>query len=127
VNRDIIDALEHVSGMVGRDLHPSDFSFESFASYAIDDIPDDLFSWAEWGWGDFRGLSTAEIYEELESFRGEGFARLAAGWLRSGVFPPVVVVITRDGFAEVGDGRGRISVAIAANISHIPAVFAREQ
>lgn len=80
---------------------------------------DDLSSWPEWRRGEFLDLDDRDVRAELDSFRGSGFARAAQGWIRGEPMPTIVVVVTPEN-TLVGDGRGRVSVALAAELEPLP-------
>jgi hypothetical protein len=124
-----VDALDSVGHSVDRELDPHDFTYELHPEFPVEDIYnwDDVDPWLEWEPGEFVEMDNDEVTEELEHFRGPAFARRARAWMAMAAYPPIVLVRTKDGWTEVGDGRGRLSVATAAGHSHIPAVLALEK
>lgn len=81
---------------------------------------DDYSSWGAWDHGELAGLGRDELRDEFRSFRGDAWARRALRWVETNRFPPVVI------FPEeslVGDGRGRISVAVGLDRHSLPVIL----
>lgn len=126
--QDLVDALDHVQDLVDRPLSLSDFAQSPVKAVPIDDLweYDDLSSWPEWQPRDLIYLDADERFDELVSFRGEAWAMRAARWTPVNM-PPIVLVETREGYAAIGDGRGRVSYAIGMGFAKVPAVVLRER
>lgn len=121
------DAMQHASMQVDRDLELSDFSMSKPRVYKAKDLAkfDDLSSWAEFDEGEFVDLSKEEQWDELNSYRGSGFANAAMEWIDKGEVPTIVIVKTKED-TMIGDGRGRTSVALGARLK-VPAVILTEK
>ena len=129
---DVDDALE-AAGMglePERELNRDDFSFEE-KTVKIENLYyyDDIDAWAEWGEGELLELDEDELSDELKGFRQYGEQEREAtimDWVRTGTCPPIVIVETKER-TEIGDGRGRVSIALGMGWEKIPAIFAREK
>lgn len=124
---DINDALEQIGQMVDRDLNLSDFK-QKKTKLKLDDLYnyDDIDAWAEWGQGELLELDEEERWDEIDGFRGDAFGRRARKWLQSG-FPPIVIVETKE-YTGIGDGRGRITVALGMDYKKpLPAIILTEK
>lgn len=121
---DIKDAVEHA-------LMQQDSSYDGQVRYRM--VParklslDEILSWDDYGsWGDFdKGelaeLSEEELVEALNSFR-PGFATQAMEWLKSDKIPSIVLVETKEAGDTIGDGRGRVNLAVGMNIPALDAI-----
>ena len=117
--KDKLDALEHWSDKADRygEVSLDDFTVES-KTILIKDLYwwDDIDAWAEWSEKELSELDDEELYSELYSFRGSSFALRALDWIQNKSFPEIVIVegVDSEGTPTVaiGDGRGRISVAL---------------
>jgi len=120
---DLEDALEHASIMFDENFSKDDFDFEFVSDLPIEDLYmfDDIDSWAEWGRGELAEMSDEERKEEVNNFRPA-----VMEWIQSGSCPPIYI-INYDGKTVVGDGRGRVSIAIGMDWDSIPAVFVVEK
>ncbi len=102
--RDILDAIEHAKEgypeEIDQDAGIEDFDKVYLGKLTVDEIGryDDLSSWME----------DISDEDELRSFRGEKWKRMAELW---GDAPPPIVIVSGDTFTVVGDGRGRVSYA----------------
>lgn len=105
---DLQDAIEHADiNQVGFTL--SDFDLQYLGLKSVDDLYefDDIDSWSE----------DLETQEDLENFRGKEWVAdtRAKSWIKKGIVPPIVV-ITLDNITQIGDGRGRVTVAKNFNL-----------
>ena len=130
---DICDALDHASDF---QIDPSlaaryrDCSAVSMFNITSQDrVPvaelynyDDIDSWAEWDDGELADLSPSELLDELSRYRNAAWAANAIRWYIHNDFP-AVVVIEDDVYDGIGDGRGRISLAIGLGITQLPVIF----
>jgi len=125
--RDMEDALDHMSDLAGRTLSLEEFSASPVKNMSMRELYsyDDIDAWAEWEDGELADLSEAELEEELSAFRGRMFARRALRWVKNGTVPPIVVVDSEDAVG-IGDGRGRVTVALGMGWDTVPAVVLRD-
>lgn len=124
--RDLEDALDHLSDTVGRKLELSDFEVSPVRATRPRDLPTDLSSWVEFSPGELKEMSDAERRHVLNQFRRGGFAERALQWIEDGSVPPIVVVVTEDA-EELGDGRGRVNVAVGMGWPTVPVVTLTEK
>ena len=129
MNRDLKDAVDHVSAWGDFDL--SEFNKHTIGSVDIEKLEyyEDMDRWIDFEHGELANASDEEIEEALTKFRDASFAERALGWIKSKKFPPIVLVgfpneEDDSGFgAEIGDGRGRINVATAMGIKKLPLIY----
>lgn len=127
---DMLDAIQHA------DLNGDQgWTLDDFQIIPLGEVPlSRVRSYEDWGaWidvdpADFKGLSTEGRLVELASFRGSKWADRAAGWLKHGV-PPIVVidapvvVVDYELHRQIGDGRGRVNFALAMGLKTLPVVL----
>lgn len=129
INQDIIDAVEHA-------VLSEDSSYDGEVWYevvesgvkSLKDILtwDDYSSWGEFRPGEFVGESDESIIEQLNHFR-PGYGKLYVDWIVKGQrIPPVILVETLEIGNLIGDGRGRINLAVALNIKELPYILLKE-
>lgn len=135
LDQDLRDALDHVEQ--GEDIpqqfYPEQFEVSEIEAFPVKQLHDwmDYSSWGEWNNGELRDLLQKDgknaLFEELKRFRGEDWAFRAMGWLDNGIatIPTVILVETPSGYRDVGDGRGRISLAIGMGLETIPVAIAK--
>lgn len=125
--KDLLDALDHASDEIYPDkYHLSDFELKDLGNFKISNIPDDLSSWVYFSPGELKGLSRDELMDELGAFRGRSWATRAMVWANKGKVPPIVLVETPE-FQGVGDGRGRLNLAVGLGWDRVPAVLLRKK
>jgi hypothetical protein len=137
-HRDILDAIQHV-------VFSGDENVTKTLNYKVDpkhQLPvkeivkwDDYSSWGEINWGELYSLNKKELVEELNKYR-PGFGNMAINWLNPDMepiansdpshIPPVVLVESLDGSRCVGDGRGRVNMAVGLGLSYLPVVILKE-
>lgn len=120
--RDLLDALDHMSDEAPAPLRLEDFEVSSVQQVRIDDLYeyDDIDAWAEFDDGELAELDRDEACAEVENLRGTHLCK----WMDQGTVPPIVVVDHPE-YAGIGDGRGRVTMAIGMGWDKIPAVFLR--
>lgn len=112
--RDQVHAIDHADVHGDSGWKPSDFELTYLGEKSVAELGeyDDVPAWLDLDRSDCE--SEAECLAALRSFRGGMWADRAAGWLREGI-PPIVVIdtpVTEDGGGTtIGDGRGRVNVA----------------
>lgn len=123
---DMLDAIQHAD-ISNKGWTLDDFDIEDLGMLDYDDLQyyDDLSGWLEFSPGELRDMQDVgdEVYKDLAHYRGEEFAKRALEWKQHG-FPPVVIITTPDEGGlqtQIGDGRGRVNVAVAFGLP-IPAV-----
>ena len=84
---------------------------------------DDYTAWGGFAPGELVGLRRDALEDTLWSYRND-LAPLAFDWLRDGSIPAVVLVESSHGRA-VGDGRGRVSLAVGLNLPSLPVIVLR--
>jgi hypothetical protein len=125
---DLSDAMEYVvESYPETDIDPAAFSASPSELVPVDSLweYDDVSSWLDMEEGELSGMSREDLVQTLAHFRGVEWARLAMYWLDGkSAFPPIVII---DGpnVSAVGDGRGRVNLAIGMGWDEIPAVFMR--
>lgn len=85
---------------------------------------DDYSSWGEFSKGELVGVSENDMYSAFTHYRGKAWAERALGWMHSTI-PPIVLVDGEKGRC-VGDGRGRINVAVALDLSFLDVIILTE-
>lgn len=140
--RNIEDAIQHACFSYDReDLFRikyedilSIFSISDIKSVPIEDIGryDDFSSWAnEWEKSELAHLTDEEKKSEIKSFRSGRFSVDALDWIKNCEVPPIIIVEVYD-FAEeslfscIGDGRGRVNIAIGMGWESLPVIFLTE-
>lgn len=121
---DINDALETAieGGYISPDttidtIHriiKKDLSLKEILNY------DDYSSWGQWKKNELKNLSKEELIQELDSFRGVKWRKLALQWLENKKIPDIII------FSEaglIGDGRGRVSLAVGMGITKLPVLL----
>ena len=126
-NSDILDALDHMSDFEGKALDISDFKISKEKEIPLSKIPADFSSWVEFDDGELLDMSESERFTALNNFRKGGFANRAMGWISKGKVPPVILVELSDGYADIGDGRGRINVSIGMGWKKIPVIKVKQK
>jgi hypothetical protein len=103
-DRDIRDAIETSSDFeeFPRDALPSEFTLTHLGAMPVSKLSryTDLSSWAE----------EIDDEEEMVRFRGREWYRRMRAFDEAGTIPPIIVVQGKS-FAELGDGRGRVTYA----------------
>jgi hypothetical protein len=88
---------------------------------------DDYSSWGEFDNGEL--LKEEDLENKLNEFR-PGWGRNAMEWLRTGNIPPIILVEFEDEQENkqqvIGDGRGRVSLAVGLNMKQLPVIVMRE-
>jgi len=125
---DLQDALEHHSGLGDIDLSIDDFDVSEVEYISIKDLSkyDDLSSWVEIGKGEFADEDDEEKRRIIHSFRKGYFADRAIKWINECRINPIVILETFDGIS-IGDGRGRVNIAVGMNWQKVPVIFLRER
>lgn len=126
-NSDIKDAAQHAvmqedSSFTGKVCYKKAFEGEM----SIKDILgwDDYSAWGQWQHNELKELDEQSLKQELDNFRGSSWAASALEWLRSG-FPPIVLVYSAIG-EVIGDGRGRVSLAVGLGLESLPVIVLNE-
>lgn len=134
IANDIEDAVEHVILMkedtftgtfTGKVCYKRIFSGNKSLDSVISEY-DDISSWAEWNKGELQGLNDNELMDQFTSFRNSFWAEQAMGWMKEQRFPPVILVETKEAGNWIGDGRGRVSLALGLNWTEIPVIILQE-
>jgi hypothetical protein len=99
-SQDLKDALEHVSQLEGRELQLDQFDVSDVVMLPVEDL---------WNYDDLSG-----------------WLERAVKWICEGSMPPIVIVQARHSEC-IGDGRGRVSLAVALGWKKVPVVFMRER
>lgn len=128
--QDIKDAVEHSLGMVdGFWSGTICYNIEPERKMTLEEILDwdDYSSWGEFDNGEL--LKEEDLEGRLDDFR-PGWGRNAMEWLRTGNIPPIVLVRFEDEDGRknvcIGDGRGRVSLAVGLNLRQLPVIVMRE-
>jgi hypothetical protein len=135
-HRDILSAIQHVM-MDGQETKTVHYDVDPKYQMPVDDILnwDDYGSWGDMEPGELYSLNKKEIIDRLNQFR-PGFGNVAINWLDPdavfignsdpGRIPPVVLVQSLDGSRCIGDGRGRVNLAVGLGLSFLPVVTLKE-
>lgn len=117
---DLEDALEHASIMFDEDFSRDDFEYSYDPEYPVSElyIYDDISAWAEWQPGELKDMDEEELKNEVKNFRPK-----AMDWIETGTCDPIFIIDFNEGVI-IGDGRGRVSIAIGLNWDTIPVIFA---
>lgn len=116
---DIKDALETAKegDYISPDSTISDFtvtrktlSLKEILTY------DDYSSWGQWNKNELINLSESELFDELLSYRGKKWAERVLFWLKNKSIPPIVIF---SDIPLIGDGRGRVSLAVGMGINKL--------
>ena len=101
---DLHNALEHADiYQEGFTLDDFDLKYEGLKT--VEDLYqfDDIDSWSE-------------EFDDVEVFRDSDFQSRARIWIKKGIVPPIVVITTPDNNTQIGDGRGRVTIAKNFNL-----------
>ena len=123
---DIKDAVEMA---IEGDIYPSSIRLEDFTIekkiLPIKEIlkNDDYGSWGQWEKNELRNLSISELNQELENFRGKKWSKRALEWLQDNNIPSIVIFPK----IAIGDGRGRVSLAVGMGIDKLSVIMLKEK
>lgn len=129
IHQDIIDAIEHA-------IMNEDSSFSGDVWYDVVEKGtkslkeilnwDDYSSWGDFNQGELVDESPEEIINQLNHFR-PGYGEMFKKWIieRQGI-PPIILVETLDAGNLIGDGRGRVNMAVGLNIKELPYILLKE-
>lgn len=127
--RDLLDAIQHADLYGDQGWTLDDFKIVSLGEVPLGRIREyeDWGAWIDVDPEDYVGLSVEERLAKLAEFRGPRWAERAAGWLKNGV-PPIVVIDApivdeHSVHRQIGDGRGRINFALAMGLKRLPVVL----
>ena len=103
------------------------FSISEIEYKTIEELREygDFGSWVEIEPDSLKGLSDNEKMKEISSFRGGRWPDIALDWIRECSVPPIVVIEGKER-TMIGDGRGRINVAVGMGWKSLPVVFLTE-
>jgi hypothetical protein len=122
---DIKDAVQHA-------ILQEDSTFTGKACYKIIEQKeislkeilnwDDYSSWGDFSLGELKDLNEEEFTKELNSFR-PGFGDLVKKWKN---IPPIILVDTLEAGSMIGDGRGRVNLAVGLGLARLPVIVVKE-
>lgn len=123
VKNDIRDALDHFKDLIDRKVcfkiaYEGDMSLKEITSW------DDYSSWGNWNKGELSELDEPDLFEEISSFRGKDWALRSKHWIKD-EFPPIILISSEFG-DFVGDGRGRVSLAVGLDLKYLPVIILNE-
>lgn len=120
---DLEDSLEHASIMFDKNFVKDDFDYKYEPNVSIEDLYmfDDIDAWAEWEPGELKNMDNEELENEVKNFRPK-----ATEWIKNKTCPPIIIIDSNEGVV-IGDGRGRVSIAIGLDWDTIPVIFAYEK
>jgi len=117
-HRDILDALDHLEDYADKPLDLEDFdihrtwmTIEDFYYY------DDIDAWLNTVPGELKNASQSELFRWTRQLRGDHFEDLIDNGITA------VVVMDATWAWGIGDGRGRINLAIALGIEELPVLY----
>jgi len=125
--QDLLDSLDHTSDIIGRKLSIDNFDISDIKFLPVRDLGnyDDLSSWVEIREGELKYATEEERNHEILSFRGKDFLIKALFWIDSCMINPIIIIQTNE-FSCIGDGRGRVNIAVGMGWEKIPVIFLRE-
>jgi len=120
---DLADSFEHASALFDEELSVDDYDYEYYEDFPVGDlyVYDDIDAWAEWKAGELAELDEKELEEEVQDFRPK-----ALDWVKTGKIPPIIVIDSDEG-SVIGDGRGRVSIALGMGFRTIPVIVATQK
>lgn len=124
--REIKDMSDAIEMAINGDYIPSNSRLDDFSiSQEVLTLSgalnyDDYSSWGEFGKGELKDLSDNELLKVLISYRGKKWAEKALSWIKDEKFSPIVIFSK---LGIIGDGRGRMSVAVGMDWKKIPVIF----
>jgi hypothetical protein len=124
--REIKDMSDAIEMAINGDYIPSNSRLDDFSiSQEILTLSgvlnyDDYSSWGEFEKGELKDLSDKELLKVLISYRGKKWAEKASNWIKEEKFSPIVIFPK---LGIIGDGRGRISIAVGMDWKKIPVIF----
>jgi hypothetical protein len=124
--REIKDMSDAIEMAIEGDYIPSDSRLDDFSiSQEILTLSevlkyDDYSSWGEFKKGELKDLSDKELLKVLTSYRGKNWAEKALNWIKEETFSPIIVFSK---LGIIGDGRGRVNIAVGMNWKKIPVIF----
>lgn len=134
VESDLLDAVQQadLAGDQGWTIDDFDVVYVGHKTLSTIRRFEDWGGWIDVDPRDFDGLTKEQRLKQLEDFRGAAWAHRAAGWLEGSKpsIPPVVVIqapIVSENQLDwqIGDGRGRINLALAMGIKTLPVIEMR--
>ena len=125
--QDLLDALDHISDFIERKLKIDDFRISEVKFLSIRELEsyDDLSSWVEIEENELIDMTEEERSNDILRFRGKDFLRKALFWIDSCMINPIIIVQTNE-CCCIGDGRGRVNIAVGMGWDKVPAIFLRE-
>ena len=124
--REIKDMSDAIEMAIEGDYIPFDSRLDDF-SISQKILPlsevlkyDDYSSWGEFEKGELKNLSDKELLEILTSFRGKKWVEKALNWIKNETFSPIIIFSK---LGIIGDGRGRVNIAVGMDWKKIPVIF----
>lgn len=127
IESDIKDAIQNVQ-KINNDNYTGKLCYKIAYKGGMD--IDSIISWVSgsfsnhWNSGQLNELSGDELFEEIAKFRGSDWAEKAISWIE-GDFTPLILCYTDKG-SFLGDGNGRLSLAIGLGINTLPVIVINE-
>jgi len=125
MSKDIEDAVQHA-------ILQEDCTFTGEARYDIVEQKimnlkeilnwDDYSSWGEFDPGELKEIADEDFIGELNRFR-PGWGDLVKTWKD---IPPIILVDTLEAGTMIGDGRGRVSLAVGLGLDKLPVIILKE-
>lgn len=128
IDQDVDDAIEYASESYETEIDPRSLRLERRVDFPTAELRgwDDLSSWLDIEPGELVGLDDEQLTTALTHFRGAEWARRAMEWIRNDSIP-AIVLIDLPTVQCIGDGRGRVNLALGLNLPTIPAVIVTER
>jgi hypothetical protein len=120
--RDMVDAFSHASDLIdGR--HERYFAVSYNPRKPLKSILnyDDYSSWGEISEGELLG----DRDEILQGFRGKAWSERSSRWQKPEDVPAIMLIEWNEG-QVIGDGRGRVNLAVGMKWKHLPAYTFKE-
>lgn len=125
---DISDAAQHM-------ITQEDSAYTGRVCYTLYDAGEmslnDILQWDNYNeWGDFEpnelsDLSEEELYNKMNEFR-PGYGEFIKKWFKEGSISPIILVNTLESGKMIGDGRGRVNIAVGLGMDKIPVIIMNE-
>ena len=125
----MIGAIQHVNNI--HDYIPHDFNIHTLKDYKIEQVTytleealgiEDSFGWIEIEKGELVGLSSSELFDALNSYRGEYWASQMTKMIKNNDEIDPIIVVEHERGVDIGDGRGRLNLLWGLGVETVNAL-----